>query len=174
VQNNDITDAVNLTGKFAVVAVDFHNARIYAIDAATHSAPERIAAADPRHMNHNVFHRHGNPSGAFDVDRGEASDYLKKLAHALAPAEKILLLGHGKGKANASHLLESYLEKHHRNVAAKIVANVRVDIDDITNNQLLRFGEMYFGMDEPVRRPNEHSPAAMRIASWQASSLVPI
>jgi len=31
------------------------------------------------------------------------------------------------------------------------VADVRCDIDDITDAQLLRLGELYFGEDEPVR-----------------------
>ena len=143
---------VNLAGKCAVVAVDFSHARIFAVDASAGASPEKVTAADPSHVNHNVFHHHGNPSGAFDVDRPETNAYLKTLSHALAPAAKILLLGHGGGKSNFSHLLESYLEKHHRDVAAKIVANVRADIDDLTDVELLRLGEVYFDTNVPKRR----------------------
>ena len=35
--------------------------------------------------------------------------------------------------------------------AAKIVANVRADIDDITDRQLLRLGEHHFHIDVPRR-----------------------
>jgi hypothetical protein len=112
---------------------------------------ETITAPDPSHVNHNIFHRHGNPSGAFDVDGAETSAYFKALAHALAPARGLLLVGHGKGKANFSHHFESFLEKHHRDVAAKIVANVRADIDDITDRQLLRLGEHHFHIEVPRR-----------------------
>jgi hypothetical protein len=31
------------------------------------------------------------------------------------------------------------------------VANVRADIDDLTDAQLVRIGEAYFGIDEPKR-----------------------
>jgi len=145
-------NVVDLAGKCAVVAADFSLARIYAVDASAGGSPETVTAPDPSHVNHNLFHHHGNPSGGFDIDRPETNEYLKTLSHALAPADKILLLGHGGGKANFSHLLESYLEKHHRDVAAKIVANVRADIDDLTDAELLRLGEVYFDTNVPKRR----------------------
>ena len=148
---SDVTHAVNLAGKLAVAAVDFHRCRIYAIDAASRSQPQRVTAPDPGHLNHNLLHHHGNPSGAFEADHAEAVAYFKALAHALAPCQKLLLLGHGNGKSNASHVFEGYLEKHHRDLAAKIVGNVRTDIDDITDHQLLRLGEAYFGIHEPLR-----------------------
>jgi len=142
---------VSLAGRCAVVAADFNRARIYAIDAAVGTSPEKVAAPDPSHVNHNIFHHHGNPAGGFDIDKPETNEYLKSLSRALAPADRILLLGHGGGKANFSHLLESYLEKHHRDVAARIVANVRADIDDLTDAELLRLGETYFGIAVPKR-----------------------
>jgi hypothetical protein len=142
---------VDIAGKLAVVAIDAGHARVYAIEAEPNTAIETITAPDPSHVNHNIFHRHGNPSGAFDVDGAETSAYFKALAHALAPARGLLLVGHGKGKANFSHHFESFLEKHHRDVAAKIVANVRADIDDITDRQLLRLGEHHFHIEVPRR-----------------------
>ena len=142
---------VDISGKLAVVAVDAGHARVYPIDAEAATAPETVKAPDPSHVNHNIFHRHGNPSGAFDVDGAETVAYFKSLAHALAPARGLLLVGHGKGKANFSHQFESFLEKHHRDVAAKIVGNVRADIDDITDRQLLRLGEHHFHIDVPRR-----------------------
>lgn len=146
-----VTDAVDVSGKRAVAAVDFHHARIYAVDAPSRSLPEKVTAADPWNLNHNVYHRAGNVDGTYDIDRIDTDDFFKTLAIALRPAAEVLLLGHGTGKANASHLLYQYLERHYSDVAAKVVADVRVDIDDITNDQLLRLGEMYFGADEPVR-----------------------
>ncbi|MEI6257384.1 MAG: hypothetical protein WCQ77_12145 [Planctomycetota bacterium] len=148
---HDVTHAVDLTGAFVVVAADFNHARIYAVNTTANAAPEKVTAADPSHINHNIFHHHGNPSGGFDIDKPETNEYLKTLSKALAPARQILLLGHGGGKANFSHLLETYLEKHHRDLAAKIVANVRADIDDITDVELLRLGESYFGINVPKR-----------------------
>ena len=143
----DVTDAVDLRGRQAIAAVDFHETRIYALDAPGHSTPEHVKAEDPQGLFHNVYHRAGNPDGSYEDDSPE---YWRTLAHALSPASEVLILGHGKGKANASHHLVAFLEKHFSDVAAKIVADVRVDIDDITDNQLLRLGQLYFN-EEPAR-----------------------
>lgn len=138
---------LDLRGKPVIAAVDFHQTRVYPIDAAAHSADEAVAALDPKGFYHNVYHRAGNPNGTYEADSPE---YWRTLSDHLAAASEILLLGHGKGKANASHHLVSWMEKHASAVAAKIVADVRVDIDDITDEQLLRLGQQYFGT-APVR-----------------------
>ena len=153
--SHDVTNVIDLTGKFVVIAADFNHARIFAVDTAAKASPEMVTAPDPSHVNHNIFHHHGNPSGGFDIDKPETNEYLKTLSKALAPAQQILLLGHGGGKANFSQLLESYLEKHHRDVAAKIVASIRADIDDLTNVEIVRLGESFFGINVPKRfRPS--------------------
>ena len=144
---HDITDAVDLNGKLAIAAVDFHATRIYAIDAAPESAPERIGAFDPKGFRHNVYHRDGNPDGTYENDNPV---YWRTIGHALQRAEAVLLLGHGKGKANASHHLASYIEKHRRDIAARILGEIRADIDDLTDEQLLRLGQHIAGID-PLR-----------------------
>ncbi len=144
---NDVTDAIDLSGKVAIAAVDFHSTRIYALDSPDHSAPERVVADDPRKRFHNVYHHHGNVDGTYLDD---SDVYWHTLAEALIPAAARGLLGHGTGKANASHHLVTYLEKHRRDVADRIVADVRADIDDLTDEQVLRLGQHIMGID-PLR-----------------------
>lgn len=143
----DITDAIDLEGRIAVAAVDFHRTRIYALDSPDHSAPEKVVAEDPRKRYHNVYHHHGNVDGRY-LDDSDA--YWGTLAQALVPAAGIVLLGHGKGKANASHHLVTYLEHHRRDIAGRVIAEYRADIDDLTDEQLLRLGQHLAGID-PLR-----------------------
>ena len=147
----DSSKPVNLAGKRAVVALDYRGARIYALDAPTHSSPEKMTAPDPWHLNHHLHHRKQDKTVSYNLDEMSTTEYFKSLASELQPASEILLLGHGKGKSNASHLFEAYVEKHRPDIASKIVASVRCDVDDITDNQLLRLGETYFGEDVPER-----------------------
>ena len=72
------------------------------------------------------------------------------IAPSRGTAGAILLLGHGNGKANASHQWVAYAEKHAADVAAKVVADVRADIDTLTSEDVLRLGQRYFGSD-PAR-----------------------
>jgi len=39
----------------------------------------------------------------------------------------------------------AYAEQHRKDIAAKLVADVRADIDDLTSEQVLRLAQRYFG-----------------------------
>lgn len=131
----------HLRGKQVVAAVDFHQTTIYATDAAPDQPPTKLVAPDPRGYFHKISHHAGNPDGTYEAD---STEYWQEVSDALAPAAAILLLGHGKGKANASHHFVAYAETHRNDIAAKIVADVRADIDDLTAEQVLRLAKRYF------------------------------
>jgi hypothetical protein len=44
----------------------------------------------------------------------------------------------------------AFVEKHRHDIAAKIVADVRVDIEALTSEQVLRLAQQYLG-SEPLR-----------------------
>ena len=142
-----MSDAAHLIrGKNVVAVIDFHEAVVYPTDAAPRQRPERLVATDPEGHFHHLHHHAGNPSGAYEDDSPE---YWRELTDALAPAGAILLLGHGKGKANASHRWVAYVEQHHKDVAAKVVADVRVDIDHLEVSQVLGLAQYYFAAPNP-------------------------
>jgi hypothetical protein len=134
-------DPEQIRGKNVVAVIDFHQAVLYPTDASPRQRPERLVAADPQGRFHHVHHHAGNPSGASEED---SPAYWSDLTRALAPAGAILLLGHGMGKANASHRWVAYVEQHHKDVAAKVVADVRVDIDHLELTQVLGLAQYYF------------------------------
>jgi hypothetical protein len=136
-----------LRGRNVVVTISFRDAFIYATDSEPGVRPQRVIAPDPGGRFHKVHHKAGNPSGTYEDD---SPAYWKDIADELAPAGAILVFGHGKGKANASHHWVTYVEKHHRDLAAKLVGDVRVDIDHIDEDQVLRLAQLYF--DESPRR----------------------
>jgi len=142
-------DSSPVLGKSVVAVIEFRRTSIYPTDASPGQRPERIVATDPRGRFHQVHHRAGNPGGKYEDDSPE---YWREVTEALAPAGAILLLGHGGGKANASHHWVAYVEKHRKDVAAKVVADVRVDIDELDDTQVLRLAQYYFA-GPPLRVP---------------------
>jgi hypothetical protein len=140
-------DAELIRGKNVVAVISFHDTYIFATDAEPGSRPDRVVAPDPHGKFHKVHHKAGNPSGTYEAD---SPAYWEEITEELAPAGAILVLGHGNGKANASHHWVGYVEKHHHDVAARLVADVRVDIDHIDEEQVLRLAQAYF--DEAPRR----------------------
>jgi hypothetical protein len=128
-------------GKNVVAAIGYRATMIYPTDASPGQRPERTVAADPHGHFLKVHHHAGNPDGTYEEDSPE---YWREITEALAPAGAILLLGHGAGKANASHHWVAYAEKHRKDVAAKVVADIRVDIDKLDDKQVLRLAQYYF------------------------------
>jgi hypothetical protein len=140
----NISDEQAIRGRNVVAAIDFHRTRLYPVDASPGERPERVADVDPEGHSREISHKAGNPDGTYEAGN---ADYWREITEALAPAAAILLLGHGHGKANASHQWVAYVEKHATEVAAKVVADVRADIDDLTSKDVLRYGQRYFGWD---------------------------
>jgi hypothetical protein len=128
-------DVELIRGKNVVAVISFRDTYIYATDAEPGVRPERVVAPDPYGRFHKVHHKAGNPSGTYEDD-GPA--YWEEITEELAPA------------GNASHHWVTHVEKHRQDVAAKLVADVRVDIDHIDGQQVLRLAQIYF--DEAPQR----------------------
>jgi hypothetical protein len=142
-----MADHVELArGENVVAVITFHESTIYPIDVSSRERLQRVVAPDPQDHFHKVHHHAGNPQGIYEADSPE---YWRKITEALAPAGAILLLGHGKGHANATHHWVAYVEKHRKDVAAKVVADVRVDLDHLDDEQVLRLAQQYFDGPPP-------------------------
>jgi hypothetical protein len=137
-----LADVEQFRGKAVIAAIDFHHTLIYATDATPGQRAAQLVAADPRGYFRKVSHRAGNPDGIYEDD---STEYWQAISDALAPAAAILLLGHGQGRANASHHWVAYVEEHRRDIAAKIVAEVRADIEALTSEQVLLLAQQYLG-----------------------------
>lgn len=142
--SDHVHNVLDLSGALVVAAVDYHQTTIYVVGGGTEH--ETVTPDDPRGLARNVYHRHGNPDGTYESQNDE---YWHTIGEALRPAEAVLLLGNGKGKANESHHLVAYVEEHMHEVAALIVADVRIDVTDLTDAQVQALGEQYFGETPP-------------------------
>jgi hypothetical protein len=134
----------------AVLALDFHRARIFDIARAS-DAGESVVAADPWGLNRHLHHKYYFEHGHYDLDEIDTFKMFEAIRADLAPYRRVVIAGHGSGKANAADSFVKWLHAHHRYDEAKLVGTVRCDVDDITDRQLLRWAEEYFGKDEPTR-----------------------
>jgi hypothetical protein len=133
----------SIRGANVVATIDFHRTRIYPLGGAGAESAERIEDMDSKGHAHEIAHKAGNPDGTYEAGN---PDYWREISEALSPARAILLVGHGNGKANASHQWVAYAEKHHKDVAAKVIADVRADIDELTGHQVVQLAHHYFAI----------------------------
>lgn len=132
---------IDLRGQMAIAAIDYHQTRVFALVTDPAGRPERVVAEDPRGLTRKLHTKANNVEGDY---RTPGDEYWKSIAIVLERASAVILLGHGKGKANASHMFLDYVEKHYSDLTARILGDFRVDIDDLTDPQVLRIGQSFF------------------------------
>lgn len=121
-----------------IVVIDHHEARMYRTNLKGAHA-ETLQPYDPHHFHSHLDHKQGDYRGQ---RAPEDPHYYREIAQALAGADEILILGHGKGHSSAKLLLLKYLSKHHPDVLDHVVGVE--SIDSITENQVLDHAREFF------------------------------
>ena len=117
-----------------VVAVDHHEARLFTIEGRADTV-RTLRPYDPHHFLHHLSHRQERElRGQRDP---EESSYYAAIAAALAPARRIVVLGHGTGHSNAAAHLEEVLRSKHPETFSRVAAIRAVDLSARTEPQLL-------------------------------------
>jgi hypothetical protein len=130
-----------------LVVMDHHESRIYQIDAASDQASQPVIRPyDPHHFLHHLSHK--DQSREQGQRAPEDPSFYKRIAHAIEPAGRIVVVGHGHGKSNAADHVTGYIGSHHREIYQRIVGEVVADLSAITAPQLL-----VLSRNELERRP---------------------
>jgi hypothetical protein len=121
-----------------VVTVDHHQARLYTIEG-TPETGRRLRPYDPYHFLHHLAHKEEQElSGQRDP---EEPSYYSLIIEQLAPAHRIVVLGHGTGNSNAAAHLEQVLRAQRPDIYRRIIAIKTVDLSAITEPQVLALAE---------------------------------
>ncbi|CAB4339046.1 MAG: hypothetical protein F2839_04260 [Actinobacteria bacterium] len=123
---------MDITGKFVVAVIMRDETRIWTTDAARGEEPTTIHPALDQHKHVREAQHHGG----HDSSKSE-KPYYEAISAALSPAAEILLIGHGTGKGNSMLTFVQHLERHHQDVAKKIVGAVDENIVAMTEPELL-------------------------------------
>ena len=130
-----------------VVRMDHHQSDVF-----------HLVGADVQHA---VLHPHGlwatgqRLSHRHDRDiAGQRApldhDYLKRIEQAIAAADVVLLIGHGKGQGNLAELLLKHLRQHQPHVLERVSA-ITVNDTSLSDEALLALARRHFG-NQPHRR----------------------
>lgn len=118
-----------------LVWLDHHQARIFDFNA-TEAESLTIHSSHPHeHLHHKA---NAGDSGHVAVDKA----FLERIAHALAQAGAILIVGPGMAKME----LVSYIEHAHPDLSSRISAVET--IDHPTDGALVAFGRTFFKADD--------------------------
>jgi len=129
------------TDQFVVAVVTQDECRIWADGIERGKEPGKIYSPDgqngrryplkpPFHGGHHIE----------DSDR----EYFESIAQALASAEEILIISHGKGKSNSFLMLVQYFEKMHPDLAKKVLGNIEANIPTLTEPEILALAREWY------------------------------
>lgn len=121
-------------GNFVVVALTTRDARVWSSGIAPGSTPETF-----RSVGAHADHKHVRAAQGAHLHHRKIDDpvFFGSLADAVSGAGSILLLGHGKGKANAMVSFVQYLERRRPEIAARVDGAVDRDLEAMTEGQIL-------------------------------------
>lgn len=139
-----VANGIGVAGRSIVIAIHYAESRIYVLEGSPR--PKRVIPSDPRGYHRQLHSKAGTLSGFYDSDDVEV---WRSLAQQVRGADAIFILGHGSGKANASHQFIAHVEQHDRDTARVILGDVRVDVDDLTDAHVLRLGQQFFDTAPP-------------------------
>jgi hypothetical protein len=116
-----------------IVEITRDEAHVWSTGVERGTKPETIHA--PSEMVHHhvreAQHHHGH-----HTDHDNAVFY-ESISAAGAPGSAIVLVGHGRGKANEMLRLTQYWERKHPTVAEKVVGAIDSDLESMSPNQIL-------------------------------------
>lgn len=137
----------DLTNRVVVAVIERDETRIWATNAEKGTKPEVVTQPEQADKHHHV--RQAQHHGGHDSDKS-AKEYYEAISKVLAPAGEILLVGHGNGKANWMVKFVQHLERHHKDVAHKIVGALDINVPAMTEGEILAAARTWF--DEPIHR----------------------
>ncbi|MGA7836049.1 MAG: hypothetical protein WCA31_12645 [Acidimicrobiales bacterium] len=90
----------------------------------------------PSEKSHHVHVREAQHHHGHDTDHQNTA-YYESISRAVADASGIVLVGHGKGKANEMLRLAQYWERKHPDIGAKVNGAIDSNLDALSESQVL-------------------------------------
>jgi hypothetical protein len=118
-----------------IVVIDHHAAHVYQdIDGSRPEDEVTLRPHDPFHFHHHLIHR---KEAHYRGERvPEETSFYEEIAKDLAPANEIVLIGHGTGKSSAVEYLMTYLKTHHSEIAQRVRAVETADLSALTEPEI--------------------------------------
>lgn len=135
----------DLTNRLVVAVIERNETKIWPTNAVKGTKPEIIHPL----VANNIHVREAQHHTGHDNEKTNKA-YYEEISKTLEPAGEILLVGHGHGKSNSVLKFIQHLERHHANVAHKVVGSLDINVPAMTDGELLAAARAWF--DEPIHK----------------------
>lgn len=129
------------SGGLVAVAIMRDEARVWKAGVEPGAKPKTVHAPTDLARHHHV--RGAQRSTGHGTDHDHTAFY-DSIANAVESAGEVVVVGHGKGKANEMLLLTQYWERKRPEVAQKVIGAIDSDLEALTENQVLALIREWF------------------------------
>lgn len=136
-----IDDATDAHLGSVVLTITRDEARVWKSGLDKWSHPDKIRADDEMTQHHHV--RQAQHHRGHDTDHLDRAFY-EDIADAVAGASRILIVGHGKGKADQMLRLVQHLERHRPEIARRVVGAIDSNLMALTDREVLAVARTWF------------------------------
>jgi hypothetical protein len=117
-----------------LVVINHREARVYQTEMRG-AVPERIVPYDPDGLHQHIHYVEDESNKGKRLP--ELKSFYEAVAHSLVAAEQILIFGSSTGTSSAMEQLLADLQKHHSNLAKRVIGTMKIDEKHLTDDQLL-------------------------------------
>lgn len=133
-----------LSKRLAAVVITQTYAKLWTSGLQPGAESKKIVTPEPHER-----HTPGRVGLATIVQQGHDAEYpnptfYEEIAKELTKAPQILLLGHGKGKANTMDKFVHYLEGAHPQLAKKVIGKLDVNLQALTDPEILAMSRNWY------------------------------
>jgi hypothetical protein len=140
-------DADPLLQRSLIVAIDHHKAII------VHNPQEQTQSIEMIHADLSggrMLHQIKRHAPFSDNNPTDDPHYFDAVIKAMMKSERIVVLSHGTGSSNAAQKLMTIVSEEHPNIVQKIIAVAKVDLEAMTEAQIVARGAELLIGEVPV------------------------
>lgn len=127
--------------QLVIAVVTQHDTRVWAHGNELNTRPEIVLPPDPKRRHPHVGT--GTHDHMHHRDSAEPA-YFEAIAHAVAGSNRLLLVGHGKGKGSEMERFRSWVEHKYPRLATSIIGTIRVNLEAMTEAEVLVMAREWF------------------------------
>lgn len=132
-----------------LVVITHHETKIFETDfRRSENEPEILQPYDPLYHLHHLHYKQGDFQGQYAP---EDPAYYENIVEHLTKGEAILIFGNASGHSSAMEQLMNYLEQHHSEIAARVIGTVKVDVEALTDPQLLAQAGSFYSHSQKAK-----------------------
>ncbi len=124
-----------------VLAISYQKTLIWKSGIAPGAKPDIVEAPIEHKKEHELRAKQRHMGHELDID---TKNYYKSITEVIQGTDEVLLIGHGKGKADSMLKLTQYWERRHPELAKKVIGSLNSNLVNLSDAEIMALARVWF------------------------------